>query len=101
MTPLHKVTNQVLSQMQSFNDYSEHNGPAQPIRVLDKLEEEFGSEDDVTKLESIFKKLVAGGKMNKKQLIQKLMKAAGAETEVVSSAQDDPFLNENLIEESD
>ena len=68
--------------MQSFNDYSELNGPAQPIRVLDKLEEEFGNEDDVTKLESIFKKLVAGGKMNKKQLIQKLMKAAGAETEV-------------------
>jgi hypothetical protein len=24
MTPLHKVTNQVLQQMQSFNEYNEH-----------------------------------------------------------------------------
>ena len=68
MTPLNKVTNQVLSQMQSFQDYSEINGPSQaPIRVLDNLDDELHSgQDDVTKLESIFKRLVSNGKMNKK-----------------------------------
>jgi hypothetical protein len=81
MTPLHKVTNQVLQQMQSFNEYNEHiinNGPTEikgnilghlrndAVQIEDAME---SGEDEMDRLENIFNKLLAAGKINKQQLI--------------------------------
>lgn len=66
--------------MQNFNEYSEagKNGP--PGQILNKLDfSEDHEEDDMAKLEGIFKKLVAGGKINKKQLIAKLVQSTSQE----------------------
>lgn len=87
MTPLHKVTNQVLQQMQSFNEYNEQanlNGlPAVDVKsnilgqlrsdgnlIEDSIEDD---NNDMEKLEEIFNKLLAAGKINRQFLIQKLM----------------------------
>ena len=92
MTPLHKVTNQVLQQMQSFNEYNEQvnlNGPTAVdvnhskgnilghLRSDGNLIEDSIENDinDMDKLEEIFNKLLAAGKINKQFLIQKLMSA--------------------------
>ena len=87
MTPLHKVTNQVLQQMQSFNEYNEQanlNGlPAVDVKsnILGQLRSDGNliedsvenDNNDMEKLEEIFNKLLAAGKINRQFLIQKLM----------------------------
>ncbi len=87
MTPLHKVTNQVLQQMQSFNEYNEQvnlNGPSAvdiKSNILGNLKSDGNliedsienDNNDMEKLEEIFNKLLAAGKINRQFLIQKLM----------------------------
>ena len=87
MTPLHKVTNQVLQQMQSFNEYNEQanlnglpavdgkNNILGQLRSDGNLIEDSIENDnnDMEKLEEIFNKLLAAGKINRQFLIQKLM----------------------------
>ena len=71
MTPLHKMTKQVLIHMQSYNEYSEIQKDQGSIilenrQILGKIGfEAEAEEDDMAKLERIFTKMVIEGKVNK------------------------------------
>jgi hypothetical protein len=78
MTPLNKVTKQVLQQMQSFNEYNEQanlNGHSVDTKqnILGNLRndasqiEDFpeNSDGDMEKLQQMFNKLLAAGKINR------------------------------------
>lgn len=71
LTPLHQVTSQVLSQMQSFNEAGAADETNGPTPTNDKHEP--SADDELMQLEGIFKKLVSDGKISRKQLIQKLL----------------------------
>lgn len=69
MSPLHKMTNQVLVHLQSYN---EHNGPnskaVEPVgQILGNLNfENIEEEDDMLKLERIFNRMLTDGKLDKR-----------------------------------
>ena len=91
MTPLHRVTDAVIQQMQSYNDYTEQHPSSLNDNMLGQLnqksideEDEEPGRDDLQKLESIFKRLIGSGKVSRKAVVQKLIDVCGTQTEEVS-----------------
>jgi hypothetical protein len=76
--------------------------PSTNRQILGKLGfEAEADEDDMAKLERIFTKMVNDGKINKKQLVKKLMHVSGYQLESSSnrSIQQEDQFHENLEED--